>query len=192
MKLYFATGNKRKILEAKQACEPLGIIIEPIKLDIDEIQNMDGRKVAEHKALEAFKIIKKPVVVNDVYWTIPALNNFPGPYMKDVDSWFSVDDWSRLLDGQDRAIICHENVVFADERGELHYFYKDFRANFKKIPKGDTQNNSHMECLVGFDDSDDTIASLRDNGEQFFGPEEYCWQEFPKWFKTRYIDNVKP
>lgn len=59
MKLYFATGNKRKIFEAKQACEPLGIIVEPIKLDIDEIQNMDGKKVAEHKAHQAFKLLKK-------------------------------------------------------------------------------------------------------------------------------------
>ena len=94
-KLIFFTSYSRKIKEAKAACEPAGISIIPQKLDIEEIQNPDGKKVAMHKAKQAFNILKKPVVVTDTFWCIPALNGFPGPYMKDVDIWFSV--WYLLL-----------------------------------------------------------------------------------------------
>ncbi len=185
--LYFSTSNARKIKEAKAACEPNGITILPISLDIEEIQNIDGKKVAEHKAMEAFSILKKPVVVNDAYWSMPVFNGFPGAYMKDIDIWFSIDDWQNLLSDKNRNIICHENVVFADKNGKLHWFGNNYPAIFVNEPSG-SDKNSNLEKLISFDGGKTTIANLHDKGELAIDPAEYCWADFSKWYKKTYLN----
>jgi non-canonical purine NTP pyrophosphatase (RdgB/HAM1 family) len=187
-KLLFATGNTRKIKEAREACELVGIEVVPIKLEIEEIQNTDGKKVAEHKARQAYKILKKPVVINDTYWEIPSLNGFPGPYMKDMQSWFAIDDWLALMDGKDKTIICHENVVFADINGRLHWFNKSVFGIFRDIPMGlMNERNTPLEKLVSFDGGKTTLASLHDKGKNAFNPDEYCWVDFSKWYAKKYL-----
>ena len=77
--LCFVTSNKDKVDEAKKI---LGIPIEIVDIDIDEIQSMDLGKVVKHKAEEAYKIVKKPVFVDDVSFEVFAWNGFPGPFVK--------------------------------------------------------------------------------------------------------------
>ena len=51
-------------------------------LDIPEIQSLDLDEVINHKAKEAYKKIKKPVLVEDVSFEIGALNGLPGTFIK--------------------------------------------------------------------------------------------------------------
>ena len=185
-KLVFATTNSRKIKEAKAACEPAGIFIIPQKLDIEEIQNPDGKKVAMHKAKQAFNILQKPVVVTDTFWNISALNGFPGPYMKDVDIWFSVLDWQNLLRNKNKEAICYENVVFADKTGKLHYFVSTFKGEFVNEPSG-SLNNLNLERMFSFDGGKNTLADLHDNNKLAYHPDDYCWADFVKWYKNKYL-----
>lgn len=78
-KLCFVTSNKDKVSEAQKI---LGISIEIVDVDIDEIQSLDLRKVVKHKAEEAYKKVKKPVFVDDVSFEVRAWNGFPGPFIK--------------------------------------------------------------------------------------------------------------
>jgi len=78
-KLYFATSNKGKVDEAKKI---IGFPIEIVDIEIDEIQSLDIRKVAEAKAREAYKKVKSPVFVDDVSFEVEAWNGFPGPFIK--------------------------------------------------------------------------------------------------------------
>lgn len=78
-KLYFVTSNKDKVSEAQKI---LGIPIEIVDMEIDEIQSMDLAKVVKHKAQEAYKKIKKPLFVDDVSFEVRAWNGFPGPFIK--------------------------------------------------------------------------------------------------------------
>ncbi|OGK39812.1 hypothetical protein A3A74_02595 [Candidatus Roizmanbacteria bacterium RIFCSPLOWO2_01_FULL_35_13] len=78
-KLCFVTSNKDKVDEAQKI---LGIPIEIVDIDIDEIQSMDLKKIVKHKALEAYRRVKKPVFVDDVSFEVKAWNGFPGPFVK--------------------------------------------------------------------------------------------------------------
>lgn len=78
-KLCFVTSNKDKVSEAQKI---LGIPIEIVDIDIDEIQSFDLRKIVKHKAQEAYKKVKKPVFVDDVSFEVSAWNGFPGPFIK--------------------------------------------------------------------------------------------------------------
>lgn len=79
MKIILATGNKFK---AKETEEILDIKLEVSSIELDEIQEIDLEKVALHKLNQAYKILKKPVMIDDVSFEINAWNSFPGPLVK--------------------------------------------------------------------------------------------------------------
>src|SRR5450830_475374 len=95
--VYFATSNQEKMLIAQTVCESAGINVVQAPLDIHEIQGEDPKLIVKEKARSAFKQLGKPVIVSDDSWDIPALNGFPGPYMKSVNHWFESQDFLRLM-----------------------------------------------------------------------------------------------
>ncbi len=78
--IHFITGNRNKFEEAKKIIPELDIL----ELDLDEIQELDPKKIIEHKIKEALKSHSGPFVIDDVGIEIMALNGFPGPLAK----WF--------------------------------------------------------------------------------------------------------
>lgn len=61
--IVFITGNQGK---ADYLANFLDFPVEHIKLDLDELQSMDLRVIVEHKIRQAYAIVKKPVIVEDV------------------------------------------------------------------------------------------------------------------------------
>lgn len=77
--LILVSGNKAKVKEVERILE---IPVKTVSFDIDEIQSMDIQKVTTHKLREAFKLVKKPVIVDDVSFEVEVWNSFPGPLIK--------------------------------------------------------------------------------------------------------------
>ncbi len=75
----FVTGNQDKITMLEKF---LGTTIKTHELDLAEIQSLDIYEVAEQKARDAYKILKKPVLIDDVSLEIHALKGLPGPFVK--------------------------------------------------------------------------------------------------------------
>ncbi|MCP4429080.1 MAG: non-canonical purine NTP pyrophosphatase, partial [Chloroflexi bacterium] len=79
--LFFATTNKWKIKVAKQIIEKqYGIVIQPITLDVVEIQNDDPIVIARESVKDAYRQLGAPVIKCDSGLSIPGLGGFPGPY----------------------------------------------------------------------------------------------------------------
>jgi len=81
MDLVFITGNQHK---ADFLAKWLGHPVEHHKLDLDELQTLDLHAVVEHKARQAYEILKRPVLVEDASLTFPAMGRLPGTFIK----WF--------------------------------------------------------------------------------------------------------
>lgn len=79
MKITLATGNKHK---AKEVERILNIPLEIKEIELDEIQEINLEKVALHKLNQAYELVKKPVIVDDVSVEIDAWGGFPGPLVK--------------------------------------------------------------------------------------------------------------
>ncbi len=79
MKLVFFTGNKAKIREAEKI---LKTQLEIKDIDLDEIQELDLEKIVLHKINQAYNLVKKPVIVDDVSVEIDVWKGFPGPLIK--------------------------------------------------------------------------------------------------------------
>ena len=80
-KVTFITGNPKK---AEFLAKYLGLVVAHQKIDLDEIQSLDLRAIAGHKARQAFEVIGSPVLVEDVGLTFKSLGNLPGSFIK----WF--------------------------------------------------------------------------------------------------------
>ncbi len=178
----FATGNGRKITEARKTLEPLGFEVKPVAIEADEIQHHDPAEITKAKARAAYEVVHVPVVVQDTSWSIPALGGFPGGYMKDVALWWQAADWIRLLDGQDRTIVCLEHVAYFDGEN-LHHFEARYQGIFVDGPKGN--NGNSIEKTVSLYDSGKTLAQMHDEGDVASASEilEH-WRQFADWYNN--------
>ncbi|MDZ7785726.1 MAG: non-canonical purine NTP pyrophosphatase [Candidatus Saccharibacteria bacterium] len=177
MKITFVTGNPRKLGEAKEACKPFGIEVGQTKLDIHEIQHHNPIQISKHKANEAYDLIKTPLVINDATWKIPALNGFPGGYMKDVAEWFSPEDFIALMKNKrDKRLCCVETVIYKDKNVEK-IFHREFWGEVSNNPKG---SGNSIEQIAKFNGK--TIGEHRDQGRFAFDAKDYIWHDFAKWY----------
>lgn len=93
----FITGNQHK---AEYLAKLLEIPLEHQKVELDEIQSADLEEIVTHKAKQAYELIKKPVLVEDVALGFSALNGLPGPFVKFfVETENGLENMCRMLDG---------------------------------------------------------------------------------------------
>ncbi len=163
--------------EALLAAKDFNVAIDQKEIVAHEIQSVDPREVARHKALEAYRLLGKPLVVTDTFWRIPALNGFPGAYMKDMVAWFSEDDFLALMQGKkDRTVEFSENIAYYDGI-EYHFFSKTFQGVVTQSPRGD---GNSMENIMEF--SGVTLGEHRSRGTVSHEAKDYVWHDFFRWF----------
>lgn len=96
MKPVFITGNADK---AAYLAQHLGVDLEHQKVDLDEIQSTSLEEIVEHKVRQAYDVVGKPVLVEDVALGFDALNGLPGPFIKFfVDTPDGLEKLCRILD----------------------------------------------------------------------------------------------
>jgi len=79
-KLILVTQNEHKIEELTPVFEELGVPFETSGLEKYEVRAPSVGMVAMEAAKHAYKVLKRPVVVDDTGLYIEALSGFPGPY----------------------------------------------------------------------------------------------------------------
>lgn len=182
-RIIFVTGNDRKAWQAKEALKPFDISVEVQNHDIDEIQSHDAAKIGVAKARAAFDIVREPLVVNDHFWSINALNGFPGGYMKDVHDWFEAQDFINLIkDKADKSVVLTEHVVYFDG-ATLRQFSVQFPGTMITRARG--KGEVSLEQVVVFDGTDKTIAEHIDAGEHARDVHMSAWHSFGEWFSKQ-------
>jgi len=78
--LFFASSNEHKFQEAERILVNLGMQINLFKTTLEEIQSNNLNDIAEKKAINAYDLIQKPVIIEDDGLFIDSLDGFPGPY----------------------------------------------------------------------------------------------------------------
>ncbi len=96
MKTYLITWNQKKLEEIKKNISNK-IKLKSQKLDIEELQSLDMWEISKQKAINAYKLLQKPVLVDDSGIYFDAYNNFPWTFAKFafLQLWF--DGFEKLL-----------------------------------------------------------------------------------------------
>ena len=205
--LIYLTGNRFKFEVAQQALRGLDLVLEQDRRNVPEIQSNSVQEIAEFSAQWASPQIDQPFIVTDSGFYIDALNGFPGPFIKYVNQWFSVEDLLRLMHNKAyRHIAVNDCLVYVrpisstDEPTDkptdesldetLKKPTVSFRGSFKgKIATVPGQNNgTPIERLFIPDGYDVPISE--------FSPEEQYnyWRSGEVWhhFRTFYTNQPQP
>jgi inosine triphosphate pyrophosphatase len=153
------TGNKAK---AEEIGRILNHSVKIAEIDLDEIQEIDLEKIAKHKLNQAFKILKEPVIIDDVSFEVEAWNSFPGPLIKWILKAGGPELLLKMMEGQKNrnakarlAIGFHDGkkayLFFGEAKGKITEEIKlDNGFGFDRIfvPEGFDKTYSEMDPKI--------------------------------------------
>lgn len=130
----FITGNQHK---AEYLSRQLGVDIPHQKVELDELQSMDLHTIVEHKACQAYGIVAKSVLVEDVSLSFTALGELPGPYIKWFFDYAGEEACCRMLDGfDDRSATIRCTFGYYDG-ARMIFFDSELPGTISASPRGD-------------------------------------------------------
>ncbi|MFH1643787.1 MAG: non-canonical purine NTP pyrophosphatase [bacterium] len=121
--IYYATGNNAKFEQVKHFVEKENpnLTIKQFIEDIPEIQTTDQKTIAISKALQAWKKLQKPLLVDDSGLYFTQYNNFPGALTKFVYQGIGYKGILKLVENDNRAffLVC---MVYIFDKNKFEIF----------------------------------------------------------------------
>ncbi len=131
----FITGNSRKYEEVRDLLAP--ILVEQISMRLDEIQELDPRKIIEHKLSQARAAGFGECIVEDSALYLDALNGFPGPLVKWLEDAVGLVKISELTEALGNSKARVETIVgYFDGISRCEYFTGSLNGEIVK-PRGE-------------------------------------------------------
>lgn len=163
--LYYATGNSGKFGEVKEFMQKSHpeIELKQVDVELEELQTLDQQSIARSKAQQAWRILQKPVIVDDAGLYFEAYNRFPGTLTKFVYQGIGLEGILKLVEHDHRAYYL-VYIAYADGPETCQLF--EGRCYGSIVPPRDFLAPSGLP----FDDifvpqgSDKTYAQLRKDG----------------------------
>ncbi len=128
----FITGNQNK---ADYLSKYLGHPIDHVKLNLDEIQSIDLNEIVEHKVRQAYELIKKPVIVEDVSLEFDALGGLPGPFIKFFVEKVPFEVICSMINGLSRKATARSVFGYFDGN-DLELFEGSLDGKIAETPSG--------------------------------------------------------
>ncbi|MCL5730288.1 MAG: RdgB/HAM1 family non-canonical purine NTP pyrophosphatase, partial [Candidatus Pacearchaeota archaeon] len=169
---YFITGNDNKY---KEVCEILGKKIKRIEIDLEEIQSDDSYKIAKKKVLEAYRILKKPVVIEDISFYIDAFNGFPGPLIKFLVSSNGTQGIYNIMKGQKNKKAVSRCVVAHFDGKNLNFFTGDVKGKIV-APKG--KSKFGFDPIFQPEGKQETLAEMGKDEKNKISHRSLAWKKF--------------
>jgi len=133
--VFFASSNQNKFKEIKNITSKFGLKIKFLKTTLQEIQADSLEKIARHKAMEAFSICLKPVIVEDAGLFITSLNGFPGPYSSFVFKTIGNKGILQLM-SKSRSASFRSIIAYCEKKDDIHLFSADVKGTISQKEHG--------------------------------------------------------
>ena len=158
--LTFITSHAKK---AEELSRHLDFPVVHHKLDLPEIQSLDPSEVVVAKAKEAYRILNRPVLVEDYSITFSALGALPGPLIKWFLQEMHIEGICRLLDGyQTRQATARTCFALCDEQG-VHVFDGAITGTITDEPRG--SHGFGMDAIFVPDGTEQTWGEMNEDDQ---------------------------
>lgn len=159
----FITGNQSK---ADYLARTLGIPLEHQKIDLTEIQSTSLEEIVEHKVRQAYRLIGKPVLVEDVSLGLTALGGLPGPFIKFfVEAPDGLSKICQMVDGLASREALAACVFGYFDGKEVRLFRGELAGAIADRPRGENGFGwDQVFCPAGYEGK--TRAELDPTGDQ--------------------------
>ncbi len=181
MAIKFITGNKKKFAEARQLLAP--VEIEQVGMDLEEIQEINSRKIIEHKLREAQKHRAGEFFVEDSALYLECFDyRLPGPLVKWFNDTIGTDGLAHLAARMGKAGARAETVVgYADAQGSITYFKGAIEGKIVS-PQGDYKFGYDPIFLPAGHKK--TLSMLKSEGNFSFSPRGIAMGKFKDFLES--------
>ena len=181
MKIVYITGNKFKLLTAKNILEPIGIEVDNVVMDVPEIQSDSIEEVAKYSSLYASNKLKCNTLKNDSGLVIPSLKGFPSAYTKYVEETITEDGILKLMKGiEDRKAYFLEVLAYTEYKKEPIVFISKTKGIIAKRKSG--KYGWGYDRIFIPEGENKTLACFKDDKRWKFW-DESGYKEFAKYLK---------
>lgn len=179
-KITFITGNKAK---AEQLSRHFNIKVDHKKLDLNEIQSLNLKAIVAQKAIDAYEIIKSPVLVEDVSLKFNALGNLPGPLIK----WFLEElgnsGLCRLINHYKKNRSAIAEVAFCLYDGKEPMIFKaEVKGKIATHPKG--EKGFGWDPIFIPDGQNQTWAEMNEADQRSISMRKIALEKLEKYLKN--------
>lgn len=184
--IYFVSNNLNKYYEIKTMLNDkiIGLELKFCKQDIIEIQDEKIEKIATEKAKSAYKIVKKPVLIEDDGLFINSLNGFPGQYSKFIFKSIGNKGIIRLLLGSSDRSAFFKSIFVYNDGIIAKVFYGKIKGKISStITHGGWGYDPIFIPLKGNNKKGITFAKLsQTNKKNELSHRRIAFYKFIKWF----------
>lgn len=181
IKLYFATNNKHKLEEARKVLDKYGVYLELIDVKKIEIQSELLDDIAKYAALEAYRLVRKPIVVEDSGIFIEVLKGFPGPYSNYVYKTIGLNGILKLLEGENNRRARFEAVVALALNEKEVQVFKGVVEGFIAYEIRGTKGFGFDPIFIPVDGGERTFAEMDTEEKNKFSHRGRAFEALGKW-----------
>ena len=183
--LFFASSNEHKFQEAERILANLGMQINLFKTTLEEIQSNNLNDIAEKKAINAYDLIQKPVIIEDDGLFINTLNGFPGPYSSYVyDTIGNKGIMSLLENSEIRDAKFVSIIAYCDNNYDVKLFESSIPGKISSIIE---KGGWGYDPIFIPDGESKTYANVSDKDK--FSHRSAALTKFSNWFLDKQKDN---
>lgn len=136
LQVAYVTNNLNKARESISILKEMGIEVEVVQANILEVQSDDILEIAKFRAKEAYRQLRRSVIVEDAGLFIDALGGFPGPYSSYVFRTIGVNGVLKLMEGMKRRGATFKSVVAFHDGKRVRTFVGRVKGKISLEPRG--------------------------------------------------------
>lgn len=141
--ILFVTSNKGKIASLQKRLDESKFKITQIELDLTKLQGDSAKDISLEKAKAAFKMVGKPLIVQESFFHIRILNGFPGTYIKYALKTIKLEGILKILEGiEDRRAYAEGALTYIED--EDHFWTFTNQSSDETIST-ETREDNHEE-----------------------------------------------
>lgn len=186
--IYLVTSNKGKVCSFKNNFSDDNVIVNWVKLDIEEPYINDIEKIADFKVMNAYKTINKPCVSIDAGFYVknfPDNPNFPGAFPKrDLIEKIGIKGLlEKMKNVNDRECFFKECLAYYDGNTLKHFYgMSEGVLSHERIGDDNKKWSDLWSVFIPLNCSK-TMAQMTDE-ERKTRPDGHtsCVKEFTKWY----------
>jgi non-canonical purine NTP pyrophosphatase (RdgB/HAM1 family) len=179
MEIYFVSANKNKYEEIKNI---LGKELNYFEADLPEIQSEDIYKIVKEKALAAYYLLGKPVIIEDVGFYLECLKQFPGPLIKFLIKAIGPEGIYNLVKNYQEKNCVVRNVVCFFDGKQFNFFTGDVNG---KIVKPIGKNGFGFDPIFKPKGSKKTFGQMTKKEKNKISPRVIAWNKFKEFIKKQ-------
>ncbi len=173
----FVTSNPNKAKEVREYLKPYNVKLNIVKESIQEILSMDVEKIVRDEALQAYKKLERPCVVEHGIIAISALNGFPGGLSKLV--WNTLDKrLCSFIDSKNKREARAISAIAYCDGKTIHTVLGETKGKIALTPKG--KKHYYWDPIFIPDGSKKTYGEMTPTEKRKYSQAGKAWAGFIK------------